>query len=57
MVMIYGIYLVIDTRIITGKEKHNGIAIDYDDYCIGALILYLDVIMIFMYILSLFGND
>jgi hypothetical protein len=50
-VLIYGLYLVIDTRIICGKEKHNGIEIDHDDYVIAALMLYLDIVMMFMYIL------
>ena len=54
--MIYGIYLIIDTRIILGKEKHNGIAISHDDYIVGAMILYMDIIMIFIYILRIMGD-
>merc|ERR1711998_751192 len=54
--LVYGLYLIIDTRIITGREKHNGIAIDHDDYVIGAMILYLDIIMMFLYILELMGD-
>jgi len=54
--MLYGLYLVIDTRIICGKEKHNGISIDHDDYVIAALMLYLDIIMMFIYILQLLGD-
>jgi protein lifeguard len=56
-VLIYGLYLIIDTRIITGREKHNGIALDHDDYVIGAMILYLDIIMMFLYILELMGDS
>lgn len=53
----YSLYLIIDTIIICGKEKHNGIAMDHNDYVIGALMLYLDIIMIFIYILSLLGES
>jgi len=55
-VLLYGIYLIIDTRIITGKEKHNGISISHDDYVVGAMILYIDIIGMFLYILSLLGD-
>jgi hypothetical protein len=53
----YSLYLIIDTIIICGKEKHNGIAMDHNDYVIGALMLYLDIIMIFLYILRLLGDS
>jgi len=56
-VLIYGLYLIIDTRIICGREKHNGIEISKDDYVVGAMILYLDIIMLFMYILELMGDS
>merc|ERR1719263_2201883 len=54
--LFYSLYLIIDTIIICGKEKHNGIAMDHNDYVIGALMLYLDIIMIFIYILRLLGD-
>lgn len=47
----YSLYLIIDTIIICGKEKHNGISMDHNDYVIGAMMLYIDIIMIFLYIL------
>ena len=53
----YSLYLIIDTIIICGKEKHNGIEMDHNDYVIGALMLYLDIIMIFIYILRLLGES
>merc|ERR1712224_185837 len=46
----YSLYLIIDTIVICGKEKHNGIEMDKNDYVIGAMMLYLDIIMIFIYI-------
>ena len=46
--------------IICGKcnsgEKHNGVSMDYDDYVIAALMLYLDIIVLFIEILKLLGK-
>ena len=42
---------MIDIDLIT--EKHG---LDTDEYIIGALFLYMDLIMIFIYLLSLFGD-
>jgi len=55
----YSLYLIIDTMIICGKagDKHNGVTMDHNDYVIGALMLYLDIIMIFLYILRLLGDS
>jgi len=52
-VFLYSLYLIYDTQLIMGN-KENGL--DYDDYIIGALILYLDVINLFIYLLQLFRN-
>jgi FtsH-binding integral membrane protein len=45
------VYVMIDVDLIT--EKHG---LEYDDYIIGALFLYMDIITIFIYILALFGD-
>jgi hypothetical protein len=47
-VILFGIYLVIDTQMIIGGKRFS---ISYDDYVLGALILYIDIIQIFLYIL------
>ena len=52
-VIIYGIFLLIDTQLIVGGKRY---ALSIDDYIIGALILYLDIIMIFLELLKLFGR-
>lgn len=56
----YSLYLIIDTMIICGKVKdgtgHNRVVMDHNDHVIGALMLYLDIIMIFLYILRLLGE-
>ena len=45
------IYVMIDIDLIT--EKHG---LSYDDYIIGAVFLYVDIVTIFLYILALFGD-
>ena len=52
-VVIFGIYLLIDTYFIMHK-KHYQLYID--DYVLAAMILYLDIIMIFLYVLRLLGG-
>jgi FtsH-binding integral membrane protein len=44
-VAIFGIYLVFDTQMIVGGKRFE---LSLDDYTIGALILYLDIIQIFL---------
>mmetsp|Transcript_26230 Transcript_26230/g.25406 ORF Transcript_26230/g.25406 Transcript_26230/m.25406 type:complete len:178 (-) Transcript_26230:54-587(-) len=52
-VFIYGLYLVIDTKIIMGGSRYK---IFIDDYILAAMILYIDMIMIFLYILRILGG-
>ena len=51
--IIYSIYLIIDTQLMIGKF---GLKYEIDDYIIVALNLYLDIINLFLYILRLFGE-
>jgi FtsH-binding integral membrane protein len=53
----YSVFLIIDTMQIckVGKSA-GGMDISFDDYVLCALNLYLDIIMIFVYILKLLGN-
>lgn len=51
--VLFSFYIVYDTQLILGKGKHS---ISIDDYAFAALSLYLDVINLFLYILSLFGD-
>ena len=56
-IIFYSLFLIIDTMQICKSQKSlGGYAVSYDDYVIGALQLYLDIIMIFVYLLQLFGN-
>ena len=55
--LFYSLFLIVDTMMICRDNKSaGGMAISYDDYVLCALNLYLDIIMIFVYILRLLGN-
>lgn len=57
-VLLYSLFLIIDTMMICSKGKGmSNRAISMDDYVIGALMLYLDIVMLFLYILRLFGGN
>lgn len=51
--VIYGLYLIFDTQMVVGNRKYG---ISMDDYVIGAMIIYLDIMMLFLELLKLFGN-
>ncbi len=56
--VLYSIFLVVDTIQICKADKFvNGLEFSYDDYVIGALQLYVDIIMIFVYLLNLLNSD
>lgn len=55
-VVLFSFYLVYDTQLIVGG-KHQQYAFTVDDYVLAALCLYLDIINLFMYILSLTAGD
>ena len=47
-VFLFGVYLIFDTQLVMGGKRYE---LCIDDYIVGALILYLDIIMIFLYLL------
>jgi FtsH-binding integral membrane protein len=49
-VLIYSIYLIFDTQLIIGNKENE---LSIDDYIYGALMLYLDIINLFLYILRI----
>ena len=51
-VILFGIFLIYDTQLIIGEGRHS---LQIDDYILGALILYTDIIMIFYYLLQITG--
>ena len=55
-VVLYGLFLIIDTMLICRGKTMSGYGCSFDDYIIGALMLYLDIVMLFVYILRLLGG-
>ena len=49
-IIFYGAYLIYDTQLIVGGRRRE---LTLDDYVIGALILYLDIIKIILKLLEL----
>ena len=52
--VIFGIYIIFDTQLIVGKKA---LALEIDDYIYGAMILYLDIINLFLEILRIMGES
>ncbi|GMH44080.1 hypothetical protein BSKO_12014 [Bryopsis sp. KO-2023] len=50
--VVFSIYLVYDVQMLLGDKKR---ALNPDDYILGAITIYLDIINIFLYLLSLIG--
>jgi hypothetical protein len=51
--IIYGLYLIVDTQMVLGKGEYS---LSVDDYVVGALIIYVDIMMLFLQLLSIFGD-
>jgi FtsH-binding integral membrane protein len=49
----YAIYLLVDTQLILGG-KHKSLSMD--NYILGAIILYIDIIGLFLKILQILGK-
>eukprot|EP00351_Strombidinopsis_sp_SopsisLIS2011_P000576 CAMPEP_0116888808 /NCGR_PEP_ID=MMETSP0463-20121206/24007_1 /TAXON_ID=181622 /ORGANISM="Strombidinopsis sp, Strain SopsisLIS2011" /LENGTH=100 /DNA_ID=CAMNT_0004554297 /DNA_START=480 /DNA_END=782 /DNA_ORIENTATION=- len=49
-VVLFGIFLIYDVQLVMGKGSY---ALGYDDYIIGALVIYMDVIGIFLELLKI----
>jgi FtsH-binding integral membrane protein len=54
-VQIFSMYLVYDTQIIVGGE-HKSYQFDMDDYVLAALVIYLDIINLFILLLQLLNG-
>jgi FtsH-binding integral membrane protein len=50
-VMVFAVYLVFDTQLIVGGEGRS-YQLNQEDYILGAIILYMDIINLFIYILE-----
>ena len=49
-VILFGVYLIIDTQMVIGGRRYM---LSKDDYIFGAIILYLDIINLFLYLLQI----
>ena len=47
-VCLYGLFLLCDTQLIIKKGRHG---LSIDDYIAGAMLIYSDIIMIFIYMI------
>merc|ERR1712007_143495 len=54
-VILFSFYLVYDTQLVVGGEGRS-FQLTTDDYIIGALIIYTDIILLFIKILQATGN-
>ena len=52
---IFGLYIVYDTQLMMGGSHKY--ALSPEEYVFASLNLYLDIINLFMYILSIIGNS
>jgi len=55
-VILFTFYIVYDTQLIIGEWGGHSLQFGIDDYVFAALNLYLDIINLFIYLLSLFGD-
>lgn len=51
--VIYSLYLVIDTQLVLDRE---GTGLTLDNYVLGAVLLYIDIIQLFIQILKVLGE-
>lgn len=52
--LVFALFLVYDTQMIVGGKKHE---LSAEEYIYGALQLYIDVVYIFLFLLSLMGKN
>ncbi len=53
VVILVSIFIVVDTQIIIGGRRYG---LGYDDYILAVMLLYTDLITLFVYVLALIGD-
>lgn len=53
MAVVYSVYLLIDTQFVLGGRHHQ---LSLDDYILGATIIYVDIISLFLKLLRILGK-
>jgi len=56
MIILLSIWIIYDTQLIIGNKKKGYAEFSLDDFAIGALIIYSDIITLFLYVLQLFNS-
>lgn len=52
--IVFSIYIIFDTQLIIGKQSN---ALSIDDYIWAAMMLYIDIVQLFLYVLQILGNS
>jgi FtsH-binding integral membrane protein len=52
-VLVYSLYLIYDTQLVMGKFGNE---YSIDDYVLAVMMIYIDIIQIFLYLLRLLGK-
>mmetsp|Transcript_19137 Transcript_19137/g.18277 ORF Transcript_19137/g.18277 Transcript_19137/m.18277 type:complete len:111 (+) Transcript_19137:805-1137(+) len=52
VILIVSIFIIYDTQAIANQSKYK---LSYDDYIIGSILLYTDIITLFLFLLLLLG--
>jgi FtsH-binding integral membrane protein len=57
-IMVFGLFILFDTSMILGGSRDGSysMALEADDYILGALMLYVDIVNLFLYMLRLLGS-
>lgn len=54
MVIVFGIYIIYDTQMICGGDR--AVQFSTDDYMMAAMVLYIDILQMFLELLRIFGD-
>lgn len=52
-VIFYGLFLIIDIQLVAGGKRYG---LSHEDYIVGAMMIYIDIVMLFLEILKIFGK-
>ena len=54
MVIVFGFYIIFDTQLIIGNGQWK---LSEEDYIVAALIIYIDIVQLFIYLLRILGES
>ena len=56
-IMLYSVFLIFDTQLIVGGKHERAAQLSIDDYIMGAVLLYTDIIVLFTEVLKAIGSE